>query len=221
MAALSLFFIAATGYYNAKTTCVMKKTAFILLVTMTFTLSAQRNKAPKMEPEYAAGYYVSSRGDTIYGEIQTNPDDEVTFYREFNFKAKNAKKPRPYNMSRAKGYGFNNRHFVVIDYEGKKFFVERLTSGRLDFYEHRFHGKIDGFPAIESDFFVKDTWAQGDELSTKGLKKLSNKFYKKSLKPYMSDQPMIWSDLDKYTFDKNVVVRSISEYNQFYADKAN
>ena len=41
-------------------------------------------------------------------------------------------------------------------------------------------------------------------------------FYKKELKPYMKDQAMIWSDLDKFVFKPEAVANSVREYNRMY-----
>ena len=87
------------------------------------------------------------------------------------------------------------------------------------FYEYQFHGKVDGEPGIESNYFIRDSWNRDKEES---FAKISNKFYKKSLKPFMKeDQPMIWDDLDKYTFSKPKLVNAINEFNSYYMDTAN
>jgi hypothetical protein len=193
----------------------------IIIVTTTLSLSAQRNRVPKMAPIFSEGYYVNYKGDTLQGEIQTNLEDETEFYKTFAFRGKGTSKPRVFNGQRVRAYGFNDKHFVSAAVEGEKRFLERLTDGRLRFFEYRFHGKIDGFPGIESAYFIKDTRAEGEDLELQELKKISIKFYKKSLKPYMKDQPMIWSDLDKYTFDKQNLVKSINEFNRYYVTVAN
>jgi hypothetical protein len=67
-------------------------------------------------------------------------------------------------------------------------------------------------------YFAQDTRAEGPESAElKEVRKISTKFYKRDLKPYMKDQPMLWTDLDKFTFEKNAVVNSVNEFNKFYA----
>lgn len=172
-----------------------------------------------MAPIYSEGYFVNQRGDTVRGEIQTNVEDATSFYKEFAFKTKRSTKPRVYNTQRAKAYGFDGKDFVMTNYDGKKLFVKRLALGRLGFYEYQFNGKIDGLPAVESVYFVRDTWAESKE---KGFSKISNKFYKKSLKPFMAEEkPEIWQQLDKFHFDEQTVVNAINEFNQDFAATAN
>ena len=199
----------------------MKKILSMMLVAAGLTVAAQPKKAPKMAPMLTPGYYVSSKGDTVRGEIQTNPDDETDMYHKFNFKPLKGGKIMPVDSKKAKAYGYDDHNFVVITYEGEEMFVERLAKGRINFFEYRFNGKIDGNPAIESSYFVQDTRAEGEDAGLKDLKKISNRFYKKDLQPYMKDQKMIWSDLDKYNFDRQAVVKAINEFNKFYVITAN
>jgi len=196
----------------------MKNYISVLLVLFTISAIAQR-RAPKMAPIYASGYYLTKRGDTIRGQIQTNVDDQTTFYKQFNFKNPRSTKPRVYNTMRAQAYGFDNRNFVMIDYKGTKMFVEKLAHGRLALYEYKFHGKINGLPAVESAYYVLDTWAENDQVQ---ISKINQKFYKRSLKPFMQEeQPEIWEQLDKFNFDKQTLVRAIKQYNKNFKDAAN
>lgn len=172
-----------------------------------------------MAPVFSQGYYVNQRNDTVKGEIQVNLEDETEFYKKFFFRAAKTGKPRAFDFRRAKAYGFDNRHFVTIEYDGEKSFVERLVDGRLAFYEKLELGKVDGMPSIVSVYYIADTWTQDKD---KKMARVSTKFYKKSLKPFMKEeQPVIWDDLDKFTFSENAVMQALNEFNSYYADKAN
>lgn len=193
----------------------------MLAAATCLSFAAQPRRAPKMAPIYEEGYYVTAKGDTVRGDIQTNPEDETDFYKTFAFRGKGMKKPRPFNSQRVKAYGFGDRHFVAVTMNEEKLFLERLAKGRLKFYEMKVHGKIDGEAAIESVFFIRDTQAEGEDAYLRDYRKLSQKFYKKALKPYMKDQPMIWSDLDKFTFNRDQLLRSINEFNSYYVRTGN
>ena len=198
----------------------MKKIITLIITLAVFSGFAQRGKA-KMQPILEKGYYINTRNDTVWGKIQTNLEDPTDFYKQFNFKNDRSRKPKIYNAQRAKAYGVGGKDYVVVDFDGKKMFLQRLVTGRLNFYQYEYNGKIDGYAAIESDFFIKDTGAEGSDVDLKELKKISGLFYKRTLKPYMKDQPMIWSDLDKYTFDESSVIAAIKEFNSFYAKTGN
>jgi hypothetical protein len=200
----------------------MKKLLSLILLVSTYTLAAQRNRDPKMLPEYASGYYINPRGDTVKGQIQTNLGEKVDFYKQFAFKKVNDKRPRVYDWRRAKAYGFNGKHFVKMQYKGEYMYVERLISGRLAFYEYRFQGKVNGYPGVETDYFIRDTWAGTENPELGELKKISKKYYKKALKPYMKEsQPILWEDLDKFNFDKQALLNTIREFNEQYTASGN
>lgn len=196
----------------------MKKTIIVVLAYFVVTASAQNRKRAKMDALYSNGYYVNLKGDTIFGSVQVNPEDQTEFYREFAFKDKRAKKPKRLNFLKVRAYGFDDHNFVAINYNGDKLFVERLTYGRLRFYEHKFNGKVNGNDAVESAYFIRDTEAEDASLSKP--KKIQGVFYKKALKPYMKDQPMVWDDLDKYSFNKQEVLKAINWFNGFYIKSA-
>ena len=200
----------------------MKKLLSFILLASALTIAAQPKKAPKMAPILVPGYYVvGTKNDTVRGEVQTNPEDETEFYTKFNFRPAKGGKVMPVDSKKAKAYGFEGRHFLLIPYGGENVYAERLASGRLNFFEYRFNGKIDGNPGIESVYYAQDTRAEGDDIGLKEIQKISTKFYKKDLKPFMKDQPMIWSDFDKFTFTKQTVVNSINEFNKYYIITAN
>jgi hypothetical protein len=194
----------------------MKRLLSIVFVASAVTAFSQPKKAPKMAPVLEEGYYVTAKNDTVRGEVQVNPEDETELYRQFNFRPAKGGKVMPVSPKKAKAYGYGNRHFVQTVSDEGEIYLDRLASGRLNFFEYRFNGKIDGNPGIESSYYMQDTRAEGADAGLKEVKKINNKFYKRDLKPYMKDQPMIWSDLDKFTFDKNAVVNAINEFNKFY-----
>lgn len=194
----------------------MKKLLSFIFLAAGLTAIAQPKKAPKMAPVLTPGYYVGSKNDTVRGEVQTNPEDETEFYTKFSFRPAKGGKVMPVDSKKAKAYGFDGKHFILIPYDGGTIYVERLAEGRINFFEYRFNGKIDGYPGIESVYFAQDTRAEGEDIKLKEIQKISTKFYKKDLKPFMKDQPMIWSDLDKFTFNKQTVTNAINEFNKYY-----
>lgn len=194
----------------------MKKLLSFIFLAAGLTAFAQPKKAPKMAPVLTPGYYVGSKNDTVRGEVQTNPEDETEFYTKFSFRPAKGGKVMPVDSKKAKAYGFDGKHFLLIPYDGGNIYVERLAEGRINFFEYRFNGKIDGYPGIESVYFAQDTRAEGEDIKYKEIQKISTKFYKKDLKPFMKDQPMIWSDLDKFTFNKQAVTNAINEFNKYY-----
>lgn len=194
----------------------MKNLFSILLTAATITAVAQPKKAPKMAPMMTPGYYVNAKGDTIKGDIQINPDDETDFYHGFFFKAGKAGKAVAMNSKKAKSYGFDGKDFTVIPYETGDLYAQYLAKGRLNFMEYKQHEKKEGEDVIGSVYFIQDTKADEAEKELRDLKQISQKFYKRDIKPYMKEQPVTWTDLDKFTFEKNAVANAVKEFNKFY-----
>ncbi|MCE3225511.1 MAG: hypothetical protein K0S32_62 [Bacteroidetes bacterium] len=190
----------------------MRTSIAFILFSFSATVFGQKNKVPKMAPVYGPGYYVNTKDDTIRGNVQLNPLNKTDFYRQFAFRLPNTSKPRIIDSKKAKAYGYNDKHFVSIEYNGEKIFVERLVTGRLRFFEFNATGEPDEEP--EPVYFVRDTDPLASEETLKEFKKLSGKYYKKMLKPYMKDQLFIWSDLDKYHFNKDKVIQALSDFNK-------
>jgi hypothetical protein len=196
----------------------MKQILSILFIAGAFSAFAQpKGKEAKMAPVTQPGYYLSLKGDTMRGEIQTNPEDPTGLYKTFNFRTGSSGKLAEISTKKAKGYGFGGRHFVLVPYdEQTSVYIEMLVNGRLKFYEYKFQGTKDGLPAIENMYYIQDTRAEEKDAVLKELKPISTKFYKKELKPYMKDQPVTWNDLDKFYFNLDNVVKALKDFNKFY-----
>ena len=198
----------------------MKKLISLIFIITAFTMASQPKKAAKMAPITSPGYYLSAKGDTVKGEVRTNPDDELDFHKGFSFKPAKGGKLVEIDIKKAKAYAFENKQFEKINNNGDDVYAEVLSKGRLNFYEIRFMGKIDGYEAIESSYFIQDNNAEGDDFKLREPKKLNDKFnykfFKKGLAPYMKDQKIIWNNLNEYPFNKQAVVEAINEFNKLY-----
>jgi hypothetical protein len=196
----------------------MKKILSAFFIASSVVLLAQpKGKDPKMAATLTPGYYCNLKGDTIKGEIQTNPTNgEVDFYKGFNFKPKGPGKVTAISNKKAKAYGFDGRHFTLIPFDADFAYIEYIAKGRLNFMEYKFAGSIAGQPGVESRFFIQDTKADESSAELRELKQISEKFYKKDLKPYYKPHPELWSDLDKFTFNKETIANSIREFNRYY-----
>lgn len=199
----------------------MKTTITLLILIVSFITSAQPRGAAKMAPILKDGYFINRKGDTVRGKVQINPPTETDFYSQFMFKMPRSKKLKAMTPKLTKAYGFDGRNFVMTEYDGKQIYIERLVSGRLRLYEYKFMGKVNGYSGVESYYFIKDNYAEGDDAGLRDLRKISNKFYKKTLKPYMKDQPFIWADLDKFNFQLQAVVNAVKEFNSYYSNSNN
>lgn len=193
----------------------MKNILILLIIASYFLSLAQRNKLATMEPILTDGYYVTLKGDTVRGKVQVNPPGNEDFYKQFYFKDQRSKKPKLVIAQRVKAYGFEGKDFVMANLNRKKVFIERLTQGRLCFYEYRYSdGDMES--ELQTVYYIKDTQPESTDQELMTLKKLSPKFYKKNLKPFMKDQPTIWNNLDKYSFNEQNVISAVNHFNSYY-----
>ncbi|MGZ4090289.1 MAG: hypothetical protein ACXVNO_06185 [Bacteroidia bacterium] len=197
----------------------MKKFLSIVMIAVTcvaFGQPGKKGKDPSMAPVLTKGYYVNSKGDTVKGEVQTNVG-ELDIYKGFNFRAPGATKVIAIDTKKAKGYGFDGRNFILVPYDAESsVYIEQLVKGRLNFFEIKFEDTKEGRPVISTRYYIQDTQADEADKEMRELKAISTKFYKKDLKPYMKEQPMTWTDLDKFVFNREAVVNAIKEYNKYY-----
>jgi len=199
----------------------MKKLLSIVFITIAAVSIAQpgkKSKDPKMAPNMVPGYYVTAKGDTVKGEIQSNPINEGDLYKTINFRAPGAaSKIAVITTKKAKAYGFENNHFnlFVVDAQNEVY-MRYLAKGRLNLMEFKYESTYAGQPIVAAEYYIQDSKADEENKDLRELKKLNEKFYKKELKPYMKDQPMIWNDMDKFVFKPEVIANAIRDYNRFY-----
>lgn len=176
-----------------------------------------KGKPAKMAPTFSPGYYVSTKNDTVRGEVQSNLESEVMFYQKLIFKAKGAAKPAEISDKKAKAYGYDDHHFLLVPFdEQTNVFIKYLVKGRLNFFEYKYTEMEAGKEVVRSTYYVQDTKADDTNKNLRELTKVSQNFYKKDLKPFMKEQPMMWNDFDKFKFDLPNIVNTLKEYNKLY-----
>ncbi len=197
---------------------IMKKLLSLLFIGTSIALVAQpKNKDPRMAATLTPGYYCNLKGDTVKGEVQNNPlGGEPDFYKGFAFKPKGPGKVTAISTKKAKTYGFDGRNFTLIPFDAGEVYIEYLAKGRLNFYEYKYASTVAGQPTVECIYFIQDTKADEANRELREIKQISQKFYKKDIKPYYKDHPELWSDLDKFVFNKEAIANSIREFNRYY-----
>src|ERR1041385_6306165 len=79
---------------------------------------------------FVKGYIVNEKGDTLRGEVKTNPKKEHESYQRVTFKdASGAQKN--YKPAKIKGYGFENNHFISFGKDDEATFYRVLVSGPI------------------------------------------------------------------------------------------
>lgn len=200
----------------------MKNFFVAILTLISISLFAQpgkKGKGPSMTPEFAKGYYINLKGDSVKGEIQSNMEKESDFYVSFMFKAKGASKGSEINTKKAKGYGYDNSHFTTLKMDQSDVYIKYIEQGRLNLMEWKYAGNGVDEGKFISVYFIVDTRATPEDKSgTNVLTQLNEKSHKKILKPFFKDQPILLEQVDKWFFKIDEVRKAVQEFNALYAN---
>ncbi|MGZ3883354.1 MAG: hypothetical protein ACXVPD_04005, partial [Bacteroidia bacterium] len=199
----------------------MKNTLICMLALSAVTAFAQpakKGKEAKMAPVFAPGYYLSLKGDTVKGEVQTNLDKEEQLYTTIFFKAKGAAKATEVSTKKAKGYGYDNNHFILFKIGENDLYLKYLEKGRLDLLEYKFAKNVDGVEKMVPAYFIRDSKAPDDDkFQTNIITQIPTEHnHKKVLKNFFRDQPILLDQVDKWVFNIEEIKKAVREFNAMY-----
>lgn len=189
-------------------------TALFTLVTIGLIAQpAKKGKEMRIAPSFSKGYYVNLKGDTVRGEVQNNMDKESDYTNSFFFKLKGATKGTEINSKKAKAYGFDGNNYSTLKMDDKDVYIKYLEQGRLNLFEYKYDSS-DGVKAI---YFIVDTRAgEDDKNGTNLLTQLDEKSFKKQLKPFFKDQPIVLEPVDKWFLKIEEIRKAVAEFNGMY-----
>jgi hypothetical protein len=198
----------------------MKNLFFTLFALGTVSAIAQpKGKESHMAPIFSPGYYVSLKGDTVRGEVQTNLDKEPMFYTSIWFKPKGTGKAVEVGPKKAKAYGYDETNFGQLHMDEGDVYIKNIAEGRLILAEYKFAKVEDGKEKIKSVYFIKDTKAAGDDkFGTGDYNQLPERDHKKVLKNFFRDQPILLDQVDKWVFKIDEIKKAVTEFNAMYAE---
>jgi len=193
----------------------MKNLFLSVLTFATIGVIAQpsKNKGMSIAPTFGPGYYVSLKGDTVKGEVRNNMDNESDYANSFWFRKNEKSKAMELNSKKAKGYGVDDKHFSSLKMDDKDVYIKYLEQGRLNLFEYTYMTK-DGSKAV---YLIVDTRAtEEDKTGTHFMIQLDEKQFKKQLKPYFKDQPIVLEQVDKWFLKIDEIRKAVKEFNGMY-----
>ena len=200
----------------------MKKLLLSLFTLGTIIVCAQPGKKGKdahMEPVLEQGYYLTAKGDSVKGEIQTNRENDGMFYKSVLFKAKGVPKVTELTPKKVRGYGFGDHHFTVYKKGEEEVYIRYVEKGRMNLMEYQEAKTEEGVEKFPSTYYIQDTKAAGDDThGTKDLTEIPQKppGHKKMLKIFLKDQPIIVDGVDKWYFKIDEIQKAVHEFNKLY-----
>jgi hypothetical protein len=183
----------------------MKKSAFTLLLILTFGIAMS-------QITFVKGYMINMAGDTLKGEIKTNPKKEFDSYNKVFFKDESGVQ-KNYKPDKVKGYGFDNKHFIASQYEGEPMFYKVLSRGNLMLFEMMYEMQQMNDIVYKTEYYVAKK--EDPEYA-----KLKESKYKKQLGELMKDNPEILANADEdKKFEIGKVVELVEQYNNWAKSK--
>lgn len=157
---------------------------------------------------YVKGYLVTDKGDTLKGEIKTNPKKEPELYTKVFFKDANGMQ-KTYKPEKTKGYGFGSRRFVAVTADGEGRYFEILVQGTIGLYKTSVEATKMNETVFETLYYL----SRAGDTSPTPVKE--NKF-KKQLQELMKDNPDIAASYsEEKKFDPEKAAEVIQNYNNW------
>ncbi len=152
------------------------------------------------------GYIINEKGDTLKGEIKINTKKEHEAYNKVFFKdATGAQKN--YKPEKARGYGYEGKRFISIEWAGEFNFYLLLAEGNINFYKVMAETVRMNESVYEEEYFVKK---EGD----KEISAIKKSKFKKLLTDLMKDEPEIAASYgDEKEFNAEKACEVIRQYN--------
>jgi hypothetical protein len=151
-------------------------------------------------------------GDTLKGEIKTNPKKEFDSYNKVFFKDATGVQ-KNYKPDKVKGYGFENKHFIASIYDGELMFYKVLSRGNVMLFEMMYEMQQMNDIIYRTEYYI----AKKDDPEYAKLKE--NK-YKKQLGELMKDYPDILASADDdKKFEIGKVIELVNQYNNWAGSK--
>lgn len=156
---------------------------------------------------FVKGYILNEKGDTLHGEVKTNPKKEHESYARVTFKdAAGAQKN--YKPAKLKGYGFEGNHFMSWGKDDEALFYKRLANGPIFFYKSAFEVVAMNKSTWEYDYFL---FKEGDKKMTDA--KIGK--FAKQLKEWMKDAQEFaeYYKENSKDIDEASAIEAITKYN--------
>jgi hypothetical protein len=183
------------------------------LVTLYLSLAGSvvfSQQPPPQQPYFTPGYIVTTKGDTIKGEVKVNTKNEFEVYEKIAFKDPSGAQ-KNYKPAKIKAYGFNGQHYVSMTSDGEPRFYQLLVKGDISLYKMIFEAMRMNELSYDAEYYI----AKPDSKKLVVVKE--NKF-KKQITEWMKDNPELLNDYeDAKEFDQEKAMALINQYNSWKA----
>lgn len=159
------------------------------------------------QAEYAQGFIVNTKGDTVKGEIKLNRKNEMEIYTKVMFREKNPGPARQLVPSKIHGFSFDGLEYASVRQDNQWVFMQVVCRGKITFFEYKPPVAM-GNERMQSQYF----------LMKGGYEEMVQFFVdskaKKHLKEYIADDKTLLKEIESETMDYSGLVQTINKYNE-------
>lgn len=181
------------------------KNSSILLFTIFITLAFSHKTFA--QTKYRKGYVITWKGDTLKGEIESNPKKENDCYRKVKFRAGAGMPLKGFTPERLKEYGMDSLIFIYRKIEDEDVFIKQILFGKIKLYEGRTELLEGTKSTFEPDYF----YLKGDEAIV--VQDKPTKF-KKQMIALMADNAELIKLIEEEKYNYGNVIELFKAYNQ-------
>ena len=180
-----------------------------------FLLSCLFLQKIRAQAEFAPGYIINTKHDTLWGEIKVNLKNQTECFAKIYFRTKcdtslSHGKPSPtrsYQANKIDGFGFEGNNYSSVKLDNHWVFMITHCQGKICLFEYK-APVSSGNEKMESEYYVMKGGFENLQIIAMDSK------LKKHMKPFVSDDKILWKDFEKNNFDFGVVMQLISNYNE-------
>lgn len=157
---------------------------------------------------YQKGYLITIKGDTLKGEVKTNPKSEVEQYYKVYFKVSDLDK-KTYKPDKVVEYKCGNDIFFSKKVGLESVFMKQLCKGKINLYQLLYEDQ-----SPSNDIIVRsDYYMQTAADTIEPIKIKTGTKFRKQLAETMSDHKELAKDLDGKKYEYENMVEIFKTYN--------
>lgn len=164
------------------------------------------------QTEFTPGYVITTKGDTIKGEIKHNPKKEFDLFSKVTVKiAENQNKTL--KADKVKMYAFGENQFISSTVDGEPAFMKLLTKGAITLYEWQYE-----WVNAKNETEYRTEYYMQKEGEAEPVRIKSGKF-RKQVAEMISDNQELVKELEDKKYDYDNLSEVVESYNKWVKQK--
>lgn len=184
-------------------------TRFFTLVALALICSL-----PAMaQTAFTPGYVITTKGDTLRGEIKYNPKKSFPQYRKVTLKISETE-IKTFKADKLKKYVMGDTEYLSWFLEEEQVFIKCLSTGAIALYEAQFEFiNSKNETEVETQYYIQKN-------GSSDMEKLKSAKFRKQVAEYVSDHAELVKDLEEKKYDLQNVPEVVNTYNEWVKQKS-